>query len=265
MIKINLLPPEVAKRQGPSKGFKIPTGGIVPYLLGLAIIYGGAGYAGFVVYKKGDESKRLLLEAQAKKEKKEKEIKAKEVEVAQLRNQQKEIEEKLRVVESMNPENRIFWSEKLNMIAAARMDLAVYVTKMDLTEEIVDVQTEESKREIAAWKAKATHPPGDVEPPIKKAPRINQTLILSAIAYGNDSPQRIRQIVAFGEVLNKFSWNRKTGVKTQFVENMNSQFEQIDQKLDKVGGIDVMRFGLKIKANPQSQKEQKPEAGGAKQ
>jgi hypothetical protein len=162
----------------------------------------------------------------------------------------REIEEKYEVAMALSPRNRVFWSEKINMLSRARMDLAVYVTKLVLTEKIDEIETPESVKRREEWKnskRKDTEP----EPKPIKRPIINQTLHVEAIAYGNDDPQRLRQIVAFQEALNKLKWQRVSNDTVRFMDGLNPEFVQLPQKRDVVGGVEVMRFGFECNAEPQ--------------
>ncbi len=251
MIKVNLLPAESGKRQSAAKKQSSPSA--VPFYLLLMLLYMAAAAGGYFVYMESvaaaaevaaRTSKRDALKADVQK-------RQAEFEANNLRSQ--EIEEKYAVVETLGPQNRIFWSEKINMIAMARLNLAVYVTKLELEEQIDERETPESVARREAWaaaKAKdaklATPEPSPVKQPI-----INQTLVISAIAYGNDSSQRLAQIRSFYENLNAVQWKRETGAQAKFLDRMASEFEQLPQKVDRVAGVDVIRFGFRIKADPQ--------------
>lgn len=273
MIKINLLPPEATKRTGPSKAFKIPTGGVAPYLVALGIIYLGAAYATYVVHQSGVKSTRAMLEQKAKRDKKEKEVAKAKQEIKDLTAQSDEIDQKFRVVKAMNPENRLFWSEKLNMLACARLDLAVYITQLVLEERIEEKETAASKRAREEFDKRKVKKPTDKAPGIKKMPVIKQKLTINAVAYGNDSPQRLRQITAFSEMLTNLKWTRQSGKEVKFIDGIESEFGQVGHRMSKIGGVDVMRFGLICNAKPQEEEEdQQPAeqqkkdatAGGAK-
>jgi hypothetical protein len=254
MIKINLLPgdqgggrPQAAARKassGPSPA---------PFYLLLALMYLAAGAAGYFVYTMGLEATRTVNERTAQRDRLKKDVASKQADFEQQNLLSQEIEEKYAVVEALGPQNRIFWSEKVNMISMARLNLAVYVTKIELEEQIDERETPESVQRREDWKAakeknpKLTTP----EPQPVKQPVINQTLVIQAIAYGNDSSQRLAQIRHFYENLNALEWTRASGVRAKFTDRMAPEFEQLPQKVDRVAGVDVLRFGFRIKADPQ--------------
>jgi hypothetical protein len=153
------------------------------------------------------------------------------------------------------------------MIARARMDLAVYITKLQLKETITEVETAESVKAREEFKNRKDKKANEREPKPIKRPVINQTLTIQAIAYGNDSPQRLRQVNSFGEVLRNLQWTRHNGEEVKYVDGMQRDFQFLPQKLVKVAGVDVLRFGLVCKAEPQLQgaslSKKKAAGGGA--
>lgn len=252
MLKINLLPGEPGKAQGPARK---KSGGAspAPFYLLLALLYMGAIASGYFVYEMGAEATRKITERTAQRDKLKKDVARRQAEFEEQNVRSQEIEEKYAVVEALGPQNRIFWSEKVNMIARARLNLAVYVTKIELEEQIDERETPESVTRREEWKnAKEKNPKLTTpEPQPVKQPVINQTLVIQAIAYGNDSSQRLAQIRNFYENLNALQWDRASGVKARFLDRMAPEFEQLPQKVDRVAGVDVLRFGFRIKADPQ--------------
>src|SRR5204863_4512487 len=96
------------------------------------------------------------------------------------------------------------------------------------------------------------HGPNEQEPKPLKRPVINQTLTIEAIAYGTDSPQRLRQISAFFESLHNMVWTRESGVQTRFLDKLLPDFAQLKHGVDRVGGVEVIRFGFVIRAETQT-------------
>src|SRR5215213_4865067 len=104
------------------------------------------------------------------------------------------------------------------MVAKARMNLAVYITKLNLEEDVQELETPESVARREEWKkqqAKGTAK--GVEPKPIKQPVINQAFTIEAIAYGADSSQRLRQVNSFYENLKTLEWKRKSGVSARFL------------------------------------------------
>jgi len=265
MIKINLLPPETGKRANAAA--KAKTGpSAAPFFALLFLLYGAALYGAFWAYQKGEKARKDLVSATATRDKKKAEVQKREKEFEANNLLSQEIEAKYAVVQALGPENRIFWSEKINMIARARMNLAVYLTKLEMTEVVQELETPESIERRRQWQQAAKPSSGDKgkEPPPIKRPVINQTLTIQALAYGVDSPQRLSQIRLFYENLHAFEWTRKSGAKVRFLDRLTPGFGTLPQRLDRVAGVDVMRFGFVIAATPQrDQAEEKKTTGTA--
>lgn len=253
MIKINLLPGESGGSRQAASARRSTGPSPAPFYLLLALLYLAAGAAGYYVWSMGDAATKRVNERTLKRDKLKKEVAAKQDEFAEQNLRSQEIEEKYAVIEALGPQNRIFWSEKVNMIAMARLNLAVYVTKIELEEKIDERETPESVKRREEWKAAKEKDPKlkTPEPQPVKQPVINQTLVIQAIAYGNDSSQRLAQIRNFYENLQAMEWKRASGVTAKFLDRMASEFEQLPQKVDRVAGVDVLRFGFRIKADPQ--------------
>ena len=257
MIKINLLPAEAGGKRaaGAKAGQKGASGGssFPLYALLLALFMGGVGYYGYTVYDSHDQALKSLEADKTKKKKKEDEVKKKEKVFREQFREMQEIEAKFAVVQALNPPNRLFWSEKVNMLALAQSKAAVYVTRMKLDERVEEVETEESKKRRADWEVKNKAPGGTQDPMPKtiKTPIIYQTLNVEAIAYGVNSAQQTQQISLFNTVLTGMDWTRHDGKKVKFTDGLNPEFRLGNQIVTKVGGIDVLRFSFIMDALPQ--------------
>ena len=256
MIRINLLPSDGGKRSAASgAGSKRVSSGPspAPFYLLLALLYAGALTAGWFVYSTGADVKRQVAEASNERDKLKADVQKRQAEFEANNLRSQEIEEKYAVIAALGPENRVFWSEKVNMIAMARLNLAVYVTKIELQEQIDEKETEESVRRREDWKrAKEKDPKlATPEPQPVKQPVINQTLKINAIAYGNDSSQRLTQIRLFMNNLTTLEWKRQSGETARFMDRMSPEIVGGDQVTDVVAGVEVVRFTLDVKAEPQ--------------
>jgi hypothetical protein len=263
MIKINLLPPEAGKRSsgGGAKVAKGPRSAFLPLALVLVILYGIGGYGAYWLYDKGVQSDLKVKAERSRKDRKEREVKRLQEEVDTHTADREEIEEKYEVARALSPENRVFWSEKLNMIARSRIDLAVYVTKLQLKEKVDEVETPESVKRREEWKAAKQKPTAREPNPVKR-PIINQSLTIEALAYGNDTAQRLRQVSAFQEALQNLKWQRENGEVVRFMDGMRIDFGQLSQKLAVVGGVEVWRFGFVVVAEPQLDRTPTTTGGG---
>jgi cell division protein FtsB len=255
MIRINLLPTEGAGRKarmGGAPASAPPSSpGFMAATLLLVLLLGVAAWYGYSSYTRVGDAKRALASVTAKRDKTKKELQEKEREFEKFAAESEEVEEKYAVVQGLSPHNRIFWSEKLNMIARARLDLAVYIMKLTLTEKINEIETPESIKRREEWKNRKNRKPEEKEPKPIKVPIINQTLTIEAIAYGQNSPERLSQVTGFSNMLTTMTWKRDNGEVVRFMDGMKPEFRQLPQKIEKVGGVEVLRFGFACEAEPQ--------------
>lgn len=259
MIKINLLPPEAGKKAAPGAA-KGPSLGLTPVHLLVAlllVLYAAGAVAFYWAYNEGTKADRAYQDVLNRKMRKEKERDRLKQEIQSSAALREDIEAKYEVARALSPENRIFWSEKLNMLALGRRELAVYITKISLSEKVDEVETPESVRKREEHKAKKL--PGPEPAPIKR-PIINQSLTIEAIAYGRDAQEKLNNVVAFQNVLKNLKWRRQNGTIVRFLDGLSPEFGQLKQKIDNVGGIEVMRFGFVVQAEPQTDRPVGPDA-----
>ncbi len=251
MIRINLLPQEASgkaiKSAGPSGSGGILVGGI------LVITYAVILVAAYWVYsgQQAEMKKEAALKAEAAKIAKEIEAKRKEYKEINealdvLRNQNS-------VLEILDPEKRLFWAEKLNILPMLVPD-GVYLTEIKVTEDIREVETPESRRRHAEWAKtrKGNQPPKETKPVIK------QKLELSGVSYVQDgtSDQRLQLVIDFHNSLN-YDLVRVpySGEKTGFLEYMQPGINFDPVEGEKVTGRDVMKFKFYLVSKPMSSEE----------
>ncbi len=165
-----------------------------------------------------------------------------------------EIEDKFAVISALAPPERIYWSEKLNMLAKARVGASVFLDRIELSEKSESVETEDSKRRQTAWLARKTAFEKDPknekkrfnEPqPVKmEMPLITYTLTLHGVASGTDSSERLTQINNYAESLAGLKWIRANGEEVSFMDGFLPEYRFLEQKTSEVGGVTVMSFGL---------------------
>jgi hypothetical protein len=219
----------------------------------LVLLLGGAAYYGYAVFDAEQSSHRQVREAQNRVNRAKTEIANLKAEYEELAELSDRINTRFAIVQALaNPETRLFWSEKINMLAALRMKLAVYITRLELKEDIEERESPESVAKREAWQRDSSSNKG-MEPKATKVPVIRQQLVINAIAYGTDSPQRLRQIRGFIEELRTFKWKRRrTGREVAFVDNLDPNFDVGNQKTDIVATVEVSRFSITIRALEQT-------------
>lgn len=252
MIKINLLPGSELKKGGGQKASTPVGSGFNLFAILILVALGGVGFLGYTTYQKEQDSNNAVLTAANKVETARREISRLRKEYEELVELSDRINAQFAIVQALaNPESRLFWSEKVNMLAALRTALAVYITRMELKEEIEDRETPESIARRDAWQRDRSANKGPQPRPVR-VPVIKQRLELNVIAYGTDTPQRLRQIRLFLDALQNFKWSRRSGKEVAFMDNMNPALEVGNQRVDNVAGVEVTRFSIIIRALEQT-------------
>lgn len=251
MIKINLIPREAGKKAGAAAPGRARLG-FDPFLifaLVLVILYVAAAGVFYWAYRESAKVNRAFQEVSSRKQQKQKQVERVKRELMERSAEIEDIERRYEVARALSPESRVFWSEKLNMLALARRDFAVYITKIALAEKVDEIETPESEKRRREHREKKLPGP---EPAAVKRPIINQWLTIEAVAYGRDAQEKLNNVVAFQNSVKNLKWRRENGTIVRFLDGMNPEFGQLPQKLATVGGIEVMRFGFVINAEPQT-------------
>lgn len=257
MIKINLLPQEAIGKAvaGPSSS---GGGSVVMVAAVLAVMYLGIIGGAWFVYQQGETAKKA--EAALKKQNddlkttlsdKEKEFKEVSDALAVLRNQKA-------VLDTLDPPDRLFWAEKWNILPALVPD-GVYITDIKVTEDVKEIETEESRAAQAEFtKAKK---PGT--PPKKQTtPVITQKLEIMGVAYVAEgtSDQRLQLVIDFYRSLqDKKAKIPFSGEEVDFLRYMNPTISYDPVEGISVNGREVTKFKFYVQSKP-SQAAKKADA-----
>lgn len=191
MIKINLLPQEMAGRQGgaaPAEAGSALVVLVIVILLALNVSVGA-----YVLMQRNAAQSALdaekALAAKIDKELKDTKIQYDEVS-ADLDGMRKLIE----LASKLDPEDRVLWSRKLNALPLLAPS-GIFLTDIELTQKISEVDTPESTAAYNEWAKKRRGP----QPVIEKVPVITQTLIMKGISYVEQgtATQRLQQYEDF--------------------------------------------------------------------
>lgn len=264
MIKINLLPSDLrgkAAREttpaGPAAG-KAATAGIIAGVTALCLL------AAFLFYSKvnsavreADEWKKTVANKQSVYDKKLSE-----------NQQMKEKWDRMTIQEEilnvLMPDDPLLWSEKLNMISNMIPE-GVYITDLEVQESTELVETERSiqlRKEYEDKKAKAKGKEGkegakedklalpDKAPePIKK-PIIRQTLILKAIATGQDRTERFDKVREFGRRMKEYQMQGQQGKVRRFMDNFQPDIFFGTGEATVHDGVEVWDFEMRLTTRP---------------
>ena len=253
MIKINLLPPEMTKfKKEPVKVFKVPSSTKHIVILALVIVYIiviGVVYS--VVHKKlKDDGEVNAL--QVERDNLKKMVESKQAQFKDLIELRTILANQIEILKALAPPDRLLWAEKINMLADI-VPPGVYLTNMDVSEEIKEVQTQESIKIREAWIRGGKK---GVEPPQINKPVVTQTFFIEGITWADSADQRIQLIMKFHDAMRNYSKKGMNGDERRFMDN----FQDIKIEatyLDKVGGRNVNHFKLILTTKPLAAVEKK--------
>ncbi|CAN5228595.1 hypothetical protein BH09SUM1_BH09SUM1_11660 [soil metagenome] len=194
MIKINLLPQEMAGgRGGPAAGGSAGSGGAMVALV-LILIFGVNIAIAAVLLTKTQAAKAALQSAQAEETAAKDELGKTEVAYSERKLDLERMEKLIEVANKLDPPERLLWSRKLNALPI-EVPEGVYLTAIQVTQDVKEEETAESiSRRNEYEKTKKGTPPV-----IEKVPNITQTLTMDGISYidqGSEN-QRLAQVNQF--------------------------------------------------------------------
>jgi hypothetical protein len=152
----------------------------------------------------------------------------------------------IEILNSLNPTNRLLWSEKLNMLA----DLIppnVYITDLLMTESINNVETLESQQRRVEWEKAGKK---GTAPSVVKKPVIKQSLRITGITFAENSEKRLQLVLDFLNALQEYSYRTASGETRHFMENFDDFVKIVNIPTVVVQGVEVNQFIFVISSRP---------------
>jgi len=252
MIKINLLPPEMAKSKRERVGIAAIPSSATPFvavILIVAYIIVGA-FAYRIINAKrirDNEVKQLTQE----REKLKKEVQDKQVKFRELMELKTLVTNQLEILGALDPPNRLYWSEKMNMLADL-VPKGVYLTNITVSEQIAETETEASKQRRATWVQSGSK---GAAPPVIKKPVITQTLNIAGITWSDDPEQRLQLIIRFHDAMKNYSYVGHNNQERHFMDNFENLIRIDPTYVDSVSARTINRFRLILRTKPFTSKE----------
>ena len=247
MIRINLLPPELTKsKKGRAKAFKAPSSGTPLVVIILIIAYIAAIGFSYSIVSDYMNRKQEIEDLRSERDKIQEEVEEKSKEFEELLELHSLLSNQVEILKALDPPGRLLWSEKLNMLA----DIApkgVYLTNVQVTEQIKEVQTEQSRKRRQTW---LDNDKEGEEPPIIRKPVITQTLAISGVTWADNAEQRLQLIVRFHDAMKGYSRKGRGGNTRRFMDNFQDQIRIDPTYVDEVAGRTVNRFKLILRTIP---------------
>lgn len=247
MIKINLLPPEKIKsKKDSNKAYAPPSSATPMVTIILILVYIVAlAFAYWVIKTKADDDKAVKTLTQNRDNLK-KSVESKQKQFRELLELRMMLANQIEILKSLDPPNRLLWAEKINMMADI-VPQGVYLTNIVVTEDIQEIETDESKKSRETWVKGGKK---DKEPLIVKKPVITQTLAISGVTWHEDADQRLQLIMKFHDGMKNYSNRGTNGETRNFMDNFQELIGIEGTYEDRVAGRPVNRFKLILKTKP---------------
>ncbi len=249
MIRINLLPVEEKKRRRarrtrePGLPSAAREGVSFISIIIVVICFAIVGTLGYVIYKQKITSERELQQRKG-------DIARYKENIQSIQDKYTEIKElleittnQIEVLKALDPPNRLLWSEKLNMLAELVPD-GIYLTQIQVTEQINEVPTKESQSRHQEWVRKGKQGP---QPQVVKKPIITQNLYLYGISRADTPEDRLRLISSFNEALRTFEWKTRDDTVHSFYEHFSGEIDTRELVVTRVERIPVTKFTFIIR------------------
>jgi hypothetical protein len=246
MIKINLLPAEAIGKKRKER-VAVPRTSTITVII-IIICYALVAGEAWWVYNKKAKSQEDLENLLAERDALKTQIAKISEEFKSLKRLKELAANQIEILNSLDPPNRLLWSEKINMMAEL-IPRNVYIIQLEMTEDTKMVITKESRTKIKEWEDGGKKGP---KPPEIKKPVITQTLKISGITYDEDSEERLQRVVDFYYALKNFSWVGKKGEVRRFMDHFREEIgiARIPITSDNVAGVPVRRFQFILITKP---------------
>ncbi len=248
MIEINLLPQETSARATTVRTSSESQGTLV-VTAALVAAYAAVFVVAFLIHS----HQRAVLQEEEDLKAESKKLAA---EIREIEDEYRELVEALAVaknqialLEALDPEERLFWAEKLNILPLL-IDDGVYLTALEVSENVREVETKASREARAEWSKNKKSGP---EPPRLTQPVITQTLLVKGVSYVPDgtSDEQLAQIVTFINTLrNEKAEVPFSGEQVSFMDHFKPVIPFRDVRGSNVQDRNVTEFTLTLVSNP---------------
>ncbi len=246
MIKINLVPAELAgKKRRERIGAPKPSFIVTLVVIGLFVV---VVCEGLLAHRAKAASDNALKTAISERDEVKGQIDALEGEYQRLKYIKMLVANQIEILNSLNPTNRLLWSEKLNMLA----DLIppnVYITDLLMTESVQNVETFESQQHRAEWEKAGKK---GTAPAVVKKPIIRQSLRITGITFAQNSEKRLQLVLDFLNALQKYTYRTASGKTQRFMDNFDDLIKIVRIPTILVQGVEVSQFVFVITSRPLS-------------
>ncbi len=246
MIRINLLPPELSRAKRGRVKLGVPPSATALIFLILIPLYAAIVVFGWCCYNKKVKDDRAVSDLKRTREEIKGQVAQKMSEFKDLLELKTLLANQLEILDALNPETRLLWSEKLRMISALIPE-GVYLTNVSVTEHIGERETDESIERRRTWTESGQK---GAPPPVINKPIITQTLYITGITCADDQEQRLMHIIRLHDAMKSYSARGLDGKMHRFMDNFGDLIRIDPTFVDTVAGRTINRFRLILKTQP---------------
>jgi hypothetical protein len=249
MIKINLLQQE-GRSRAVGATMAAPGGGaflVAGVLVSAFVVILGYGAVRYMVWTQDrNETQDVRSRAAAL----EREIQQKEEQFEDLREMERVLKGQVALLETLDPPDRMFWAEKLNLLPMYVPD-GVFLTQIRVTESSREVETAESRRRQEEWRRRPSRTRGP-QPAQEYQTVITQQLVLDGVSYVAEgtSDDRLLLITTFlRDLQNKEVTSPSTGETVRLFDGFRTiDYSPIEGVT--LAGRECSRFSFTLRARP---------------
>lgn len=256
MIEINLLPDNDRSARKSRKAAAPSFGGREKFVVAAfaVVAFGSVGAIGFGSWNKVHQAKVDYMQLKAKQQKLEKEVAATSEKAQEIMELRRVFSDQLEILRSLDPPNRILWSEKIDMIADL-MPSNVFLEEVRVEETVTEVELQSSIQARQEWEKNGKEGP---QPEVVKKPVITHTLVLSGVTTGADNVEQFDNVVKFHDALTNHKRVETDGTVRRFMDSFdpNVEFETVEATLHQGFPVHHFIFKLKTKAPTSEELEQ---------
>jgi hypothetical protein len=248
MIRINLLDQSPGKRNAVGDPSLPQGGGSVIVLLAAMVMITLNGGLAMKAWKNVGRAKADFQGIKAERDGLKANINSQLNEADQIREFREIVANQMDVLRSLDPQDRILWCEKVNMLANL-IPANVFLVDLEITEDVKMVETEQSKIAREKWKTTSKKKrKGDEPKPVFK-PVIKYKMDITGLALGKDSVEQFNNVLSFHEAMIAHQEVDAFGKDQRFMDGFNSNIEFDTVETMVYEGTPVNKFIFKLQTH----------------
>jgi len=248
MIKINLLQQSGSSRAAGATSVSAPGGGaflVAGILVATFVVIIGFGAVRFMTWT---NDRAVTAQVRGEASRLEREIQRKEEQFEDLQEMERVLRGQVALLETLDPEDRMFWAEKLNLLPMYVPD-GVFLTQVRVTESSREVETAESRRRQEEWRRRPSRSRGP-QPAQQYQTVITQQMVLEGVSYVSEgsSDDRLELITTFlRDLQTRDVTSPSTGETVRFFQGFRDlNYSNIEGVT--IAGRECSRFAFTLRA-----------------